>query len=543
MTMETVDLASSDAGGNHSIDRAGSPHSKIILIYAFEKYWGKKPRVPLSLMYLASALREEFEPIILDTRVCDDLEMMLRQHLPDALFVGFSVMIGNQIRFSLAVGEIVRRIRPEVPIIWGGPFATLAATQCALDPRIDIIVKGDGEATVLSLARSFRNGTALDAISNICFGVGNLPVRQVIDTGSVSTPSLLGGSIPAWDMIDVADYKDFEVAGSRGCAFECSFCYVHVMHASKWRPRGPEEVVDEIMYLVRQFNATKIQFVDDNFFQKRKQARRIAELLVAQGSPVRWEATCRANDLATFDDDFFALIVESGCKEVFVGAESGSDSTLLATQKGVLPSMTRIACARAERFGLQVKLLWMIGVMGESEGDRLVTMDFIDTLKTLFPKTVRISSFGIYTPYPGIQQTDEAVLVGQKLPENVDGWADFYHDNANQTFLSLHERRLLENLMWIQRYAHERNRRKAGWADMVDTLLRFDAKLRWRLRFFRFCPEWRIVRIWYNRHVQEQLRTLTRDETKQIDRASILVELDEMIKVLAKPMLPRTGQF
>ncbi|MEP5088052.1 MAG: hypothetical protein ABJR23_01375, partial [Paracoccaceae bacterium] len=90
---------------------------KILLVYAFERYWGKKPRVPLSLMYLANALRAEFEPVIIDTRLTDNLEAELRKHLDSAVFVGMSVMIGNQIRFSLAVASMVRRLAPTVPIV------------------------------------------------------------------------------------------------------------------------------------------------------------------------------------------------------------------------------------------------------------------------------------------------------------------------------------------------------------------------------------------------------------------------------------------
>jgi anaerobic magnesium-protoporphyrin IX monomethyl ester cyclase len=508
---------------------------KILLIYAFESYWGKKPRVPLSLMCLAAALREEFDPIILDTRVCTDFEGSLRIHLPEALLVGMSVMIGNQIRFSLSVAELVRRISPTTPIVWGGPFATLAARQCAADARVDIVAKGDGEATIVALAKALQAETSLADVPNICF----LEEDRVIETGKVALPALSGALRPAWDLIDTGDYKDFEVVGSRGCSFECTFCYVHEMHGSRWRPRGPGDVVAEIDDLVATYGAKKIQFVDDNFFQKRKHVRQIAELLIERGSPVTWESTCRANDLATFDDEFLELIVKSGCREVFVGAESGSELNLGEIRKSILPSMTRTACARAQRFGLKVKLLWMIGLIGETAEDRLATVEFIDVLQSLFPDTVRISSFGIYTPYPSTPQTVDAIARGQVLPITLDGWADYYHDNANQTYLTRSERRHLENMMWIQRYAHERNRRKAGWRGWVDLALQADAAFRWRRRWFAAAPEWRLVRLWYNKFVNAQLRSHFGRHAPRMTRASLRDDLFEMVKAGLETVVSR----
>ena len=435
-----------------------SKKQKIILLYAFEKYWGKKPRAPLSLMYLAETLREEFEPVIVDTRLVDDLANELTSQIDEALFVGMSVMIGNQVRFSLGAAALIRRIAPKTPIVWGGTFATMAAKQCVEDERIDIVVKGDGEISVLLLARALANGEALDNVPHIAFMKGGEYVET--NEGVPALPSLTNAVMPAWDLVDPSHYKQFEVVASKGCAFSCTYCYVHAMHGGRWRRRSPVEIVDEIELLCSRYGAEEIQFVDDNFFQKRNHVRRIAELLIERNIHITWESTCRANDLATFDDDFFLLIYRSGCREVFVGAETGSEAQLKRIDKRIAVSLTEKACERSERFGIKVKLLWMIGLIGETEEDRMATAALIDDLIERYPETVKISSYGIYTPYPGTPQTVEALSLGHRHPSALEDWGDYYHDNAQHGFLDLRDRRHLENMMWIQRYAHGRNRTK-----------------------------------------------------------------------------------
>ncbi|MEP2031654.1 MAG: radical SAM protein [Paracoccaceae bacterium] len=484
--------------------------------------------MPLSLMYLANALRAEFEPVIIDTRLTDNLEAELRKHLDSAVFVGMSVMIGNQIRFSLAVASMVRRLAPTVPIVWGGTFPTMAARQTVADPRVDIVVRGDGEDVSRQLATALVNGHPLGDVPSIVFQDSDGTVVESKGQG-IALPPLDGKLIPAWDMIDVSRYKDMELLASRGCGHSCSFCYVHKMHGSSWRGRSPEQVVDEIAHLITEYSAREIQFVDDNFFQKHKIVQRVAELIIERGLNIRWEATCRASDLSIFSDDFLRIIHQSGCREVFMGAETGSELQLERIKKRIDVSLTETACARAATFGIKVKTLWMIGLIGETEADRIATADLIDRLKRDFPNTAKISSYGIYTPYPGTPQTAEALDLGQVLPTHLDDWADYYHDNANQQYLTLSERRHLENMMWIQRYAHGRNRNKKGLAFLVDTALHYDARLRWKLRFFYGGFEWRLARLQYNRFVQRQLIEMFGADATPFRRASIRAEMADTI--------------
>ena len=96
---------------------------------------------------------------------------------------------------------------------------------------------------------------------------------------------------PARNKINRDDYKslhfkDFNIKGrvdivvsSRGCPFSCTYCAP--MEGKKFRMRSPENVVDEIEYLYKTYDATQFTFCDDAFTVDKS---RIEELCAEIGS-------------------------------------------------------------------------------------------------------------------------------------------------------------------------------------------------------------------------------------------------------------------
>ena len=107
------------------------------------------PQVPLQLLHVASALRRAgYHPRIADVRLGDFRTVPLG----DPVFVGITAMSGPQIRYGLEFAERVRAERPGTPIVWGGVHPTLLPEQTAADPRVDVVVRGEGELVVGPLA-------------------------------------------------------------------------------------------------------------------------------------------------------------------------------------------------------------------------------------------------------------------------------------------------------------------------------------------------------------------------------------------------------
>lgn len=127
-------------------------------------------RVPSSVLAVASPLVEAgFEVEIIDARVDRDYAQRLLSLLGDALCVGISSMTGYQVHSGLEAARLIREKGPEVPIVWGGFHPTLLPSQTIAHPLVDIIVKGQGEITMVELAKRLGKGSTLRDVRGICY--------------------------------------------------------------------------------------------------------------------------------------------------------------------------------------------------------------------------------------------------------------------------------------------------------------------------------------------------------------------------------------
>jgi radical SAM superfamily enzyme YgiQ (UPF0313 family) len=88
-------------------------------------------------------------------------------------------------------------------------------------------------------------------------------------------------------------------------------------------------VVDEIVGIYRDFGETYFYFADANFFgpgrKGKERAATFARLIIDTGLQIRFGIECRVNDIEVRS---LNLLVEAGLRDVFLGAESGSQKSL-----------------------------------------------------------------------------------------------------------------------------------------------------------------------------------------------------------------------
>ena len=133
------------------------------------------PALPFPVLFPASTLVDNgFSVEIIDERVLERKEFItkLKKHANnDPIFFGISTMTGPQIRRALNAAEIVREENESTPIVWGGVHPSLLSEQTLQDERVDIIVRGEGEITVLELAQKLEKNEKIDSIDGISFKI------------------------------------------------------------------------------------------------------------------------------------------------------------------------------------------------------------------------------------------------------------------------------------------------------------------------------------------------------------------------------------
>ena len=203
----------------------------ILLIYPRHSPFPHSVSTPLSIFYLGSYLERESFPVeYFDERVHSGkmLEGFLKK---DVLLAGISSMTCYQITRGLAIASYIKKVRPGLPIVWGGIHPSMTPRQTIASPLVDFVVQGEGEATLLELAEALRDGTkSPDDIAGLVWNNNGKTVvnaeRPFLDFNDIPSPYY--GK--AKEMINLyIGRKDVRepvgIQTSRGCRFRCRFCY------------------------------------------------------------------------------------------------------------------------------------------------------------------------------------------------------------------------------------------------------------------------------------------------------------------------------
>jgi anaerobic magnesium-protoporphyrin IX monomethyl ester cyclase len=407
----------------------------IVLFNPWSTPSPKKP-LPMSLLAIASMLEGEFAYRIVDGNLeADPVSTILSiagQQRIDAIAV--TVMPGPQLRAAVMGCRQLKRMLPDVPIVWGGYFPSQHADACLSENTVDICVNGQGEMTLLELMRAFRDGSSIASVAGITFKqrgtVHRTPPRAL-------TPL---DELPDWPYHSVPMERYFHkhYLGDRvathhssfGCPFACNFCAVVGIANRKWVAQSPERVGAVLDKFRRVYGADAVQFHDMDFFISEARTQAIADRLTPLG--MTWWALGRVDELMRYRESTWQAMTRSGLKMVFCGAESGSTEMLKRMNKGGTASaeLTIELAARMKSFGVVPEFSFVVGNPPDPESDLSQTLSFIRRLKQVNDATEII--LYVYSPVPMDGNFYEAAQdQGFKFPDTLEGWvSDKWHTFA-----------------------------------------------------------------------------------------------------------------
>jgi len=168
----------------------------------------------------------------------------------------------------------------------------------------------------------------------------------------------------------------------------------------KWRPRSPENVVEEIEELVKKYGIEELDFEDDNLTLDRKRAERIFDLIVEKELKIEWVASngVRAD---TLDESLLRKMKASGCVWIYVAPESGSQEVVdKIVGKKLNLNKVEEAVKLCKKVGIGVGCYFVIGLPGETKEDIEKTIEFGRKLRSLGAEAC---SFFIANPFYGTQ--------------------------------------------------------------------------------------------------------------------------------------------
>jgi anaerobic magnesium-protoporphyrin IX monomethyl ester cyclase len=295
----------------------------------------EKPDVhlPLGCLYLISAL--ERAGILVDFRDYQlfsrdkpyplDLDCFQSFLAGCSPIVGISCMV-SMLPFVLLGTRKFKESHPEHKVILGGPGPSgVAEVIVSSLPWIDIVVRGEGEATLVELIKALNNGGDLGAISGITYrdssGIHHNQARpRLKNLDEVASPS--------YERINLSEYTRIPVITGRGCPFHCTFCDVGPLWENRTVFRSIENVMEELSLLKDKYGQNSVYVADDTFDLKRERTEAFCREIKRLG--LNWSCLARVD---LMDEALLEKMAGAGCDAVFLGIESGSNAVLKAINK------------------------------------------------------------------------------------------------------------------------------------------------------------------------------------------------------------------
>lgn len=259
-------------------------------------------------------------------------------------YIGLSVTFLSQALTAFSIAGFVRKIRPDIKIIWGGGLITSwdgATGSNNLFPDEDIVVTGPGERPLLEI-----------------FGIKSDNNFHIPDYEfAVQNKYLSPGFILSYNT-------------SVGCPWKkCTFCpekyednpYIQEHHA---------KVTRELKTLVRQYKPVLVHLTDSEI------SPAMLKAIAVDPPGADWYGFCRFTKLLT-DRQFCKNLALSGCRMLSLGLESGDESVLKAMKKGINLKDVPIILENLKGTGIGTYVYVLFGTPEEDRDAALRTRDFV----------------------------------------------------------------------------------------------------------------------------------------------------------------------
>lgn len=318
---------STDSAGIRSVDvlLLTTPRPPQLSPKAVEVSENSAP--PLGLLCVAAAL----ERAGLSVAVYDfyrlggtptDVKSLLERVHPK--IVGVSTLTSG-VHLAFCVCEHIKRANPNTITVVGGPHVTALPDEVAARREIDYVVRGEGEQTMVELAKALLDGESAAMQASIA-GIAYKHEGRVVVTPERMPMRFDDAPLPARHLVPMEQYlQKGAIITSRGCTYRCWFCSSVTFSTHLYRYRSAASVLSEMDLLHQQYGIDEFEFIEDTFTCVPGRVLELMSLLKRRNYV--WACQATIPDLQE-TPELLPAMIGSGCRGLFFGIESGDDSVL-----------------------------------------------------------------------------------------------------------------------------------------------------------------------------------------------------------------------
>ncbi len=417
-----------------------------------------RPSLPLGLAYVAGSLRAAGHEVTVIDAVGEAPDRIVQAGrvaqlglpvaevvamLPaDTQVVGIAAMFTYQWRVVSELIHALHAARPDVLLIGGGEHFTGLPEISLQQTPIHILALGEGEETAVAIVRRYGEHLAARGAASVAdpepevaqWAAGLAGVSYRKDGVVVHEPrrdrvrDVDAIPLPAWDLFNVRGYDEnglvtgihngvtVPILATRGCPYRCAYCSSPNMWTTKWLPREPKKVVDEIESYVETYGANNFPFQDLTAILRREWIVDFCREIIARKLQISWQLPSGTR-CEVVDDEVASLLAASGGWSLNFAPESGSEEVRKKVSKQMTEKSLFSAVDAAVKHKLNTAVFFVLGFPGDNK------QNFKDTVKwarRLARAGVDDVAVGFYFPIPGTKfykqlETDGKIALNDDL--------------------------------------------------------------------------------------------------------------------------------
>lgn len=317
--------------------------------------------LPLGLPCIAAAIRRKLPSVEVKIIDCPPLKIgwhsladILQKEKPDIVGAGEEALYHRE---AVKLFSLAKEINPNIITIAGGHFFSWMVDYSLTNFPIDIIVRFEGEETIVDLIKAIENDENLSGVKGIAYRndgqIVKTPLRPLIENLDLLP-------LPAYDLMPMGRYSPFGYLWpqsatsehSRGCIDKCSFCSLWTFWGKhlrtdiengelevmpRYRSKSVERTLEEVDIVYQRYNRRYIIWADPTFNVEPKWTDKFCEgLLKRNYKDLYWWAFLRADYLLR--DERLGILekmVRAGLVHPLIGVERDCTEDLRKIQKSV----------------------------------------------------------------------------------------------------------------------------------------------------------------------------------------------------------------
>jgi len=398
--------------------------TKVLFVEPPKDYWfvmGEYLPPPYGILQLAAFLENKMKDVEIEVVDCqarsldwEGLEKRILSFNPDIVASsGFATCNAYVTARTL---ETAKKLKPDVLTVTGGHHFTATAQESLEAYReIDVIVRGEGEQTLVELVKAFGEKSSLSGIRGISLRhkgeIRHNPSRPLISNlDDLPFPgyhfveevahryhfTMMAGSKARYGMIEA----------SRGCPHRCTFCSQWKHWLGTWRHKSVKRIADEIEFCYRNYESRLLWLTDDNFGLGERM-NNLCDELISRGftDNITCFMQARCDDVVR-NQSLLPKMRKAGINWLLLGVESHSKTTLEGFKKETEPEHAKTAVKLLKQNDIFSQATCIIGERKDSAESVAELREFVNNLDP------DIAIFMILTPFPGTELFEEAKQSG-----------------------------------------------------------------------------------------------------------------------------------